>query len=249
MPQAVGHRLGPHCPDAFGGLVARQLNTPRRQHRQLRFALFMKPLAVDETIRAAADFGADLRADVAVGGLDLLDLFLRGAVPGFQQQVQRLDHRRLADLVGPAHHHHTVIGELDLPVRDAAVVRQDQAVQLHAAPRSASRSNSASAACASTADSPLPSRAVATSSSTAAAANPPMPRSVNSPSAGTTASSVWLSHRDSEANNRAYRSRQASSAARSVTVNEPVRASRTTVRSFSVSRSRVMSRSAMSRPL
>ena len=41
-----------------------------------------------------------------------------------------------------------------------------------------------------TAESSSPARALVTSSSTAAAANPPMPRSVNSPSAGITARSV-----------------------------------------------------------
>ena len=94
-----------------------------------------------------------------------------------------------------------------------------------------------------------PARAASTNSSTAAAANPPMPRSLNSPSAGITARSLWLSHTRSDANSREYLSRQASSAARSVTVNEPIRASRNTVRSLSGIRSRFMSRSAMSRLL
>ena len=76
-----------------------------------------------------------------------------------------------------------------------------------------------------------------------------MPRSSNSPSAGITAMSDCLSHRPSAANSRAYLSRQASSAALSVTVSDPVSASRTTVRSLSGIRSRLMSRSAMSRLL
>ena len=88
-----------------------------------------------------------------------------------------------------------------------------------------------------------------TNSSTAAAAKPPIPRSSNSPSAGTTAISVCFSHNVSEANSRAYLSRQASSVALSVTVNDPVSASRTTVRSLSGIRSRLMSRSATSRLL
>src|SRR6201997_4282473 len=247
VPQVVVHCLGEHCPDPFVGLIAGKLFAARRQHRQLRFALLVKSLAVDEAISTATDFGSYLGADVTVGRLDLLDFFLRRAVPGFQQQVQGFNHRRLADLVGAADHNHAVVRKLDFPVCDAPVVRQDQPMQLHAAPLSASRSKSASAACASTADSASQSRAVATSSSTAAAANPPMPRSLNSPSAGITARSVWLSQVRKSANRRAYLSRQASNAARSVTVNEPVSAKRTTVRSFSLIKSRFMSRSAMSR--
>jgi hypothetical protein len=55
-------------------------------------------------------------------------------VLGVDQQVERLDHRRLADLVGAADHHHTAVGELDLAVGDAAVVRQHKAMQFHAMP-------------------------------------------------------------------------------------------------------------------
>ena len=81
MPKIVVHRLGQHRLDPFVGFVAGELFAARRQHRQLRFALLVKPLAVDETIRATADFGTDLGADVAVGRLDLLDFLLRRAVP------------------------------------------------------------------------------------------------------------------------------------------------------------------------
>lgn len=182
--------FGQHRPDPLVRFVAGQLLAARCQHGQLRLAPLVETLAVDETIRAAADFGNDLGADISVGRLDLLDFLLRRAVLVLEQQVQRLDHGGLADLVGAAHHHHSMIGEFDVTVCDAAVIGQGQPVQLHAAPRSASRSNSASAAWASTADSSSPPRAVATSSSTAAAANPPMPRSVNSASTGITARSV-----------------------------------------------------------
>ena len=114
---------------------------------QLGFALLVKPLAIDESVRARADFGGDLRTDIGMGRLDLLDVFLRRAVFGLQEQVEGLDHRRLADLVGPAHDDHTVFGKLDLAVGDSAVVRQDQPVQSHAAPLrgAASLNNSASA--------------------------------------------------------------------------------------------------------
>src|ERR1700704_3464879 len=169
--------------------------------------------------------------------LDLLDLLLGGTVLGVQQQVERLDHRRLADLVGAADHDHAAVGELDVAVGDSAVVAQGQTVQLHAAPRSTRRSSSASAARASSACSP-PSRAVATNSSTAAAANPPMPRSSNSPSAGTTTTSVWLSHDVKAAKSRVCLSMHASSSALSVTVSDPVSANCTTVRSLSGIRSR-----------
>ncbi|CNW85392.1 Uncharacterised protein [Mycobacterium tuberculosis] len=190
MPQFGVDRFGQHRPDPLVRFVAGQLLAARCQHGQLRLAPLVETLAVDETIRAAADFGNDLGADISVGRLDLLDFLLRRAVLVLEQQVQRLDHGGLADLVGAAHHHHSMIGEFDVTVCDAAVIGQGQPVQLHAAPRSASRSNSASAAWASTADSSSPPRAVATSSSTAAAANPPMPRSVNSASTGITARSV-----------------------------------------------------------
>jgi len=93
VPQVVVYCLGEHRPDAFVGLVASELFATWLQYRQLRFALLVKSLAVDETISTAADFGSDLGADVAVGRLDLLDFFLRRAVPGFQQQVQRFNHR------------------------------------------------------------------------------------------------------------------------------------------------------------
>src|SRR6185437_1276192 len=157
------------------------------------------------------------------------DLFLRRAVLGFQQQIQRLHHRRLADLVGTRHHDHPVVGKVDLAVGDSAVVLQDQPMQFHAAPRpcwpwSVSRNNNASAAWASPAASSS-ARAVRINSSTASAANPPMPRSLNSPSAGITARSLWLSHTRSDANSREYLSRQTSRAARSVTVSDPIRAS------------------------
>src|SRR4051794_32979718 len=180
--------------------------------------------------------------------LDLLDFLLTRAVLGAQQQVERLDHRRLPDLIGAADHHHAAVGKLDLAVGDAAVVGQHEAMQLHATPLSTSRSSSASAARASSASSPS-ARAVLTSSSTAAAANPPMPRSSNSPSAGITAMSVCLFHGSRAANSRAYLSRQPSSAALSVTVSDPLSPSRTTVRSLFGIRSRLMSRSATSRLL
>ncbi len=113
-------------------LVPRQLLATGGQHGELRLGALVEPLAIDESVRARADLGGDLGAHVGVGRLDLLDFLLGGPVLGLHQQVQRLDHRRLADLVGAADHHHTVIGELDLAVGDAAVVRQDQPVQSHA---------------------------------------------------------------------------------------------------------------------
>src|SRR5690606_22155296 len=158
---------------------------------------------------------------------------------GVEQQIECLDHRGFADLVGAADHHHPTVGELDLAAGDAPVVGERQPVQSHAAlpsPRrepccspapSASRNSRANAPRASSASSPSD-RASATSSSTAAAANPPTPRSSNSPSAGSTAMSVCRSQVVRAANRRAYLSRQASSAALSVTLSDPVSANRTT---------------------
>src|SRR6478672_2797687 len=232
------------------GFVTGDLLTLRREDGELGFAFLVKPLAVHEAVLARADLGGDLRTDIGVGGLDLLDVPLRRAVLGLEQEVERLDHRGLAHLVGPADDGHTAFGEVDLAVGDSPIVGQNQPMQSHAAPLrcAASLSNSASAPWASSAAS-SPDRAVFTSSATAEAANPPMPRSANSPSAGTTAISQWLSHNPIQANNREYLSRQASSAARSVTVRVPVRTNCTTVRSLSAIRSRFMSRSAMSRLL
>ena len=65
MPQIVVDRLGQHRPHPLVGFVAGELLAARRKHRQLRLTLLVEALAVDETVRAAADFGADLGADVA----------------------------------------------------------------------------------------------------------------------------------------------------------------------------------------
>ena len=73
----------------------------------------VEPLAVLESIRTGGDLGGDLGALIGVRGLDLLDLLLRRAVLGLEQQVERLDHRRLADLVGAADHDHAAVGKLD----------------------------------------------------------------------------------------------------------------------------------------
>ncbi len=146
VPQVGIHRFGQHGADAVVRLIAGELLAPRRQHGQRRLALLVESLAIHESVRARADLGGDLGADIGMGGLDLLDILLRRAVLGFQQQIQRLDHRRLADLVRTADHHHAVVGELHLAVRDTAVVGQDQPVQLHAAlVPGASRSSRASA--------------------------------------------------------------------------------------------------------
>src|ERR1700761_5062672 len=254
VPQFGVNCLGQHGLNAIVRLVAAVLLAARLEHGQLCLGPLVEPLVIDETVRAGADLGGDLRSDVGVRRLDLLDFLLVGAVLRLQQQIERLDHRGFADLVGAGHHDHAVFGKVGLAVVDTAIVLQDQAVQLHAAPRpcwpcSVSRSNKASAACASPAASSSPPRATPTNSSTAAAANPPMPRSLNSPSAGITARSLWLSHTRSEANSREYLSRQAPKPARAVTVNEPIKASRNTVRSLSGIRSRFRSRSAMSRLL
>jgi hypothetical protein len=126
VPQFGVHGLGQHGLHPVVRLVAAVLFTAWLQHRQLRLAFLVESFVVNETIRAGADFGGDFGSDVGVGRLDLLDFLLGGPVLGFQQQVQRLDHRRLADLVGSGHHDHTVVREVDLAVVDAAVVLQDQ---------------------------------------------------------------------------------------------------------------------------
>ena len=92
-------------------LVPAVLFAARLENRQLRLGLLVEALAIDETVSARADLGGDLGSDVRVGRLDLLDLFLRRPVPGLQQQIECLDHRRLADLVGARHHDHPVIGK------------------------------------------------------------------------------------------------------------------------------------------
>ncbi len=168
------------------GLVSGELFATGSEHGERRLRSLVESLAIDESIRARADLGDDLGPHIGVGRLDLFDFLLRRPVLGRQQQVQRLDHRRLADLIGAADHHHSVVGELELAVGDAAVVGQDQPMQFHAMPLSTSLNSSDSAALASSASSPSE-RATATSSSTAAAAKPPIPRSSNSPSAGITA--------------------------------------------------------------
>ena len=193
FPQFGVERLGQHRLDAVVGVVAGQLLTPGLEDLEFGDGLLVEALAIHETVRPGADLGLDLRADVGVGGLDRLDVAVRRTVAVGQQQVERLEHRGLADLVGAAHHHHTLVWEGDLAVGHTAEVGEPQAVQDHAALPSLSRNSSPRAARAAPASAP-PERAVSTSSATASAANPPMPRSSNSQSAGITAMSVCRSH-------------------------------------------------------
>ncbi len=135
MPQFGVHRLGQHGLHAVVCLVAAVLFATRLQDRQLCLGSFVEALVIDEVESAGADFSGDLGSDIGMGRLDLLDFFFRRPIFGLQQQVECLDHRRLADLVRAGHHDHPLIGKLDLAVLDAAIILQDQSMQFHAAPR------------------------------------------------------------------------------------------------------------------
>jgi len=91
-------------------------------------------LPVREPVGPAGDLRLDRGGNVLPHGPDGLHLPLPRGVLLLQQQVERLQHGGLPDLVRALEHDHAGVRERNLALLDALVVGEDEAVELHRAP-------------------------------------------------------------------------------------------------------------------
>ncbi|MCG3135975.1 MAG: hypothetical protein HMLKMBBP_03762 [Planctomycetes bacterium] len=121
----------------------------RAAHRELGDGPLVPSLPEHERRRPAVDLRLRLRALVAVHGLRCEHAPALRAVEFLDQEVERLDERRLPRLVRADDHGDAPLGEHDLAVRDAAPVAEADPTQPHdASAFRASRSSSPSASAA-----------------------------------------------------------------------------------------------------